>query len=776
MENTNIKKIQDLFSKEKLKKADPSEVEREMFFIECNPSIADYLLNLKNEIKEPIPNTNNSTVMWLMGICDQEPVSGGISRTATTLPDIDYDTDGRNQIKEYLANKYGRKHVTLLGTYQTLKTKGAIKDVIRQLKPDLEFEEVNNLTKKFDAIKRTDTEQIQEIIIASGKDYSFLGEQYSSELAYFYACLESDASLAKWFEENIEIKESVTNILGNAKSTGIHAGGIVVSEADVTESIPLFYSSDDGLFVTQPEMAYVEESGLVKFDFLGLKTLGDLNLAGKLIKERKGISLSFKDIPLDDKKIFDEFRKGNTISVFQFNTSLSISILTKLKSVDSINDLAIITSIARPGPLAMQMDKDFIKRKNGEEPISYLHPLLEPILKDTYGIIVYQEQVMKVVQELGGLTGDESVTVLKGMGKKQLDKILKYKEKFLKYAVSVKKLTKEKAEEIWLYLQAFAEYGFNRSHAIAYSCVSYLCMWYKEYYSSEWISAVLSGADKEDFKIFYQSWKDKIEPPHINLSGDMFTINAEEKVIMPFSSINGVGTKVVEAIVEGQPYASFDDFFGRVDKRRVTKAAMISLVFSGAFDFMKPDVHYSENKWRKQLLVRLIQLREKMKKPSAKEKEEHLAFIEEIKNMTRGQMVMKEIALLNFTSFDYYDQFYEKMTVGAKEKLGAEAMKPEEVYNQPNDKVVVVGGAVEEITFFVAKNGKSKGKEMARITLANEDKKCTIMIFAKKLEESDRGSGKLRKIKEFTPLIVKGKVNHWNGNVSVILDECWILV
>lgn len=1136
METKEIINLKKLFIPERINQANKEELERELYYIECNPDISIYLQNIKKSITEPIPNTNNSTVVWVMGISDEKPKDGGINRTPTTLPDIDYDTDGRNEIKEYLTKKYGQKHVTLLGTYQTLKTKGAVKDVIRQILPNMPFEEVNNLTKKFDAIKRTDTDRIKEVIISSGKDYEFLGEQYSSELAFFYASLEADPSLLKWFQENPKVQEYVANLLGNAKSTGIHAGGIVVSSADVTETIPLTFSSDDGLFVTQPEMAFVEESGLVKFDFLGLKTLADLNLTMKLIKERKGINLAFKDIPLDDKKILEEFKKGNSLSVFQFNTSLSVSILTKLKSVDSINDLAIITSIARPGPLAMKMDIDFIKRKNGEEPISYLHPLLEPILKDTYGITCiaegskiltkrgqvnienvkigdfvktedgswqkvlanwnkgkqktirirvsngeelvctpdhkiltqdgwkeagqlsnkdiiksfwvekekknigdlkdwliglaiadgdlnestiriacsdesfankvceiakvafnlnnahakkhgrcwyavldqeknnngffstnfkpnnftktikklglfnknsytkklpknfslnmlagfiegdgslinhkiriknkdlaygiykalqsyripsnffeeeqgvfsvsfndyenripfqikkykqtknanvyvprsyldkieipkkrentklyqqiknkrkfvslsivkelgvkiphrhwskvlsikednirqvydlsvenvhsfltgglvthncYQEQVMKVVQVIGGLNGDESVTVLKGMGKKQLDKILKYKEKFIKYAVNSKGLKQEKAEEIWSYLQAFAEYGFNRSHAIAYSCVSYLCMWFKEYYPAEWMSAVLSGADKEDFKIFYQTWKDFIQPPHVNLSGDMFKITDDNKVIMPFSAINGVGGKVVEAIVETQPYKDFDDFFARVDKRRVTKAAMISLCFAGAFDCFKPDAHYSENKWRKQLLVRLIELREKMKKPSAKEKEEHVKFVDEVKNMTRGQMVMREISLLNFTSFDYYEQFYAQMTEGAKKVFGSEALKPEQVMEQPNDKQIVVGGAVESIIFFVTKSGKNKGKEMARITLANEGNKCSIVIFPKKLEESDKGSGKLRKIKEFTPLIVKGKVNHWNGDVSVILDECWALV
>jgi DNA-directed DNA polymerase III PolC len=775
MEFKHITQIKQHFQKDRLSEVDPHHLDEEMFYLECNPEIARYLLNIKKKVTEAIPNVNNSTVMYVMGMTNDKP-KGGIARTPTTLPDIDYDTDGRDAVKTYLTQKYGQKHVTLLGTYQTLKTKGAVKDVIRQLLPAMPFEEVNGLTKKFDGIKRTDTEMIQTTLEASGTDYSFLGDAWSSELAFFYACLEFDPTLKKWFQENPQVQDSVSNILGNAKATGIHAGGIVVSAADVPTTIALNYSEDDGLFVTQPEMKYVEESGLVKYDFLGLKTLADLNLCMKLIEQRKGRKMSFKDIPLDDKKVLAEFQKGNTISVFQFNTDLSVSILTKLKSIENINDLAIITSIARPGPLNMGMDKTFIDRKNGVEPITYMHPLLEPILKDTYGIVVYQESVMKVVQVLGGLSGDESVTVLKAMGKKQRDALVKFKDKFLKYAVNSHGIKQQLAEEIWSYLEAFAEYGFNRSHAIAYSCVSYLCMWFKEYYPAEWISAVLSGADKEDFKIFYQTWKNMILPPNVNLSGDLFKINEEDKVIMPFSAINGVGGKVVEAIVEGQQYKDFDDFFARVDKRRVTKAAMINLIFAGCFDSMKPDIHYSENKWRKQLLVRQVELREKVKKPSAKEKEENAKFVEEVKSLTRGQMVMKEIALLNFTSFDYYEQFYAQMTEGAKKIFGSEAMKPEQILDQPNNKAVVVGGAVESIIFFPIKSGKNKGKEMAKIVLANEGNKCEIVVFPKTIESSDKGTGKIRKIKEFTPLIVKGKVNHWNGNVSVIFDECWILV
>lgn len=1138
MENQAVINVKKHFKGDRVLKVDASELKKEMYYIECNPDISEYLCALKDQLTDPVPNVNNSAIMYVMGLSDEMPKSGGISKTPTTLPDIDYDTDGRDAVKEYLVKKYGSDHVTLLGTYQTLKTKGAIKDSIRQLRPNMEFEEVNNLTKKFDAIKRTDSEAIEESIrnATSGRDYSFLGDNFSSEIAFFYACVELDPTVRKWFEENKEVEEAVTQLLGNAKATGIHAGGIVVSAANVPETIPVTFSQDAGLWVTQPEMAFVEESGLVKFDFLGLATLADLNLCLRLIKARHNKTIHFKDIPLDDQRVLDQFRKGNTQSVFQFNTSLSVSILTKLKSVSSINDLAIITSIARPGPLTMQMDKTFIARNNGDEEIRYLHPLLEPILKDTYGITCiaegsniltkrglvpielvkkgdfvktedgswqkvlknldqgnketirvrtsngqelvctpdhkiltqsgwkyaadlltsdiiksfwendisskigddrdwliglaladgslnessitiacsdenfakkvckiakrsfglgnahtmkngdswyavmsmvkghngyfskkfkknpfkekivqlglfnkdsyskfmppnpslsliagfiegdgslisnkvrvknknlafglymslqgnkipsnfyeeetgvwavsfndyegkipfrikkykksnspkiylpkqyiqhldipkrrdnsllyqqlkkktdivhwkffkdyditpdhdhwsrvlsvksdkirhvydlsvenvhsfvvgglvahncYQEQVMQSVQVLGGLSGDESVTVLKAMGKKQKDKLVKFKDKFLRVAQEKNKIPGALADEIWQYLEAFAEYGFNRSHAIAYSCVSYLCMWFKEYYSAEWKAAVLTNSDKDDFKVLYQFWKDDIRPPNINLSKNQYIIDDQNRVIMPLGSVNGNGTAVVEAIVKGQPYTSFEDFFSRVDKRKVTKAAMTNLIFAGCFDVLKPNQHYSEFKFRKETVAQLLKLREKIKKPSAVERKEQEEFLKELTDMSRGQMMMKEISLLNFTSFDYHEYYHAQMTEGAKKAFGHEALRPHEVLNMSNNKVVVVGGAVQSINFFPLKSGPNKGKEMCKIELSNDGGTCTVMVFAKTLELSDKAGGKIRKIKEYTPLIVKGKVNHWNGTVSVVYDEGWILI
>jgi DNA polymerase III alpha subunit len=449
--------------------------------------------------------------------------------------------------------------------------------------------------------------------------------------------------------------------------------------------------------------------------------------------------------------------------------------LMRMKSIDSIEDLAIITSIWRPGPLKMGMDQTFIKRKNGEEPIEYLHPLLENILKSSYGITCFQEQVMQTVQELGGLSGDESVTVLKGMGKKDLQKILKYKEKFLKNAQGSKGLTKQKSEEIWEYLQAFAEYGFNRSHAIAYACVSYLCMWFKTYYTIEWVAAVLENSDKDDFKSMYQKWKDYIQRPNVNYSKMEYYIDNDSKtVVMPFSSVNGVGDKAVESIVAAQPFSTFADFFNRVEKRKVNKKVFLNLIFSGCFDHFKtPELTVS--KFRKALVHEFIDLRYAEKKPSKADKEADDLYLTEIEGLTRGKILMKEVDLLNFTAFDYHAFFKEKMTVESRKLFGVDAMKPEEVLEFEDKKEVVIGGAIESIAFVPIKTGKQMGKEMAMIKFTNNGHTISVTIFPGDLERDDKHGGELRKLVPFTPMIIKGSINLWNGRFGVIYKTGVIL-
>jgi DNA-directed DNA polymerase III PolC len=773
---TNFEKLKSYLLTDRITPEVSKYLDKELFYLECNDADCAYVLKCYDELKQKnqkTENQNNAMIYYVLGLTDKKPVSK-ISQAPTTLPDIDYDTDARDEIKTYLVNKYGKDYVSLLGTYNTLKVKGALKDVVRQIREEMTFDQVNKLTKKFDIIKRTDHETVERVLKEHPK-YDWI-EDYDSEIAFFYAVVEMDSELRKWFEDNKEVEEAVTQLLGNAKSTGIHAGGIVVSGRDIKTVVPLTFSKDEDLWVTQPEMGDVEGAGLIKYDILGLNTGGDLNRCIKLVNKRHGTKFTLSNIPLDDQKVLDEFQKGNTISIFQFSTDLVRPSLPKLKSIDSIVDLAIITSIYRPGPLNMEMDQSFIRRKNGVEALAYVHPSLEKHLKDSYGIVIFQESVMQICIDVGGISPSDSVVVLKAMGKKQRDKLVKFKDKFIANAIKVVKMEPKVAEELWNLLESFAEYGFNKSHAIAYACVSYLCMWFKTYYPLEWYASVLSGSDKEDFKIMYQHWNQHIDRPNINKSQQSYFIDDEaKKVIMPFTAINGVGDAAVVSIIACQPFNSFEEFFKKIDKRKVNKNVFMNLIFSGCFDQFKiPEV--SENKWRKHLVREFIELRHKDRKPAKLEKEQDEALLREVESMNRGKILMKEIGLLNFTSFDYHTYYKDKMTTEATRLFGQPALKPHEVMGKPNKTVVVVGGAIESIENRPIKTGKFMGKDRMIIKLTNQGGSIDVVIMPWILENDDAAGGSLRKLVELTPIIIKGKINIWNDLYSISFDEGITLV
>jgi DNA polymerase III alpha subunit len=493
-----------------------------------------------------------------------------------------------------------------------------------------------------------------------------------------------------------------------------------------------------------------------------------------------------------------KFRDGDTMSIFQFGTFLAHSIITKLKKVRNIGDLAIITSIARPGPLLMGMEKTFIKRVNGVEKIEYIHPSLESILEDTYGITCYQEQIMLTAQKLADFDGNESQNLMKAMSKKKADKVAVYKKIFLNNSIkkdptlgekfefihpvknkdgSENKMIISRAEAIFLFCESFAEYGFNKSHAVAYSTVSYICMWLKHYYNIEWITAVLSGASKDDFKEFYAQWHNKIIKPDINNSKKEYEIVSTkegDKCIMPFSFINGVGDKAVDAIVAQQPFASFEDFFYKIDHRKVNKTAMNNLIMSGAFDSLNEDDTKAVADFRKEIYQQFFDLKNKKKKPSKKELTEQEAKMEEVNSMTRGKFLMSEVQLLNLTSFNYYEFYKDKMINSAKKHFNTEALTPKQAKSAKNGEVIVVGGAVKEIRFFTIKKGKSRGKDMAILQLMNEDTVIKVTIFPNYLEGSNNT---LRNLEPQTPIIIKGKVQiSEQYGFALIYDKAMLLI
>jgi DNA polymerase III alpha subunit len=770
----------------------------ELLYLECNPEDVTYLVNTEESIRtsgKRVENPANSTLAYLLKLTDQKPLHG-IKRTPTSPPDFDFDTHARDEVKHYLVNKYGIEHVTLLGTYNTLKIKGAIKDVCRSLRPEGEpggfnFEEVNNITKKF-ILNRND---------------------FDTELAFFWGNVENDPTLKAWLNQNSDIQDAVLDLLGNAKSSGIHAGGIVLSSSEVKAHCPLTWSEDEGVYITQPEMKYVEQLGLIKYDYLGLRTLEDISNTQKLIYKRHGLKLKLSEIKIDEPDVLHEFLVGNTLSVFQFNTPIAVGILTKLKAIlNGVRTLAMVTSLGRRGPMNMGMHEVFIRRANGEEPITYLDPALEPILKETLGVIIYQEQVMEVCRVLGDFTGDEALTVMKAMGKKNKTVLASFEKLFLS-ACAKKKIKVEISQEIWNLMESFAEYGFNKSHAIAYSCMSYLCQWFKTRYPLEWKCSVLMGAEKEDFKIFYSYWKSDISKPDINDSKENYFISTAGKVVMPFTSINGVGDKVVSAIVRHQPYSNFEDFYTkiwdeserlakesdaikkRIKKEKLTldqikdleasldvlkaekseytralsKGVLSSLILAGCFDVFKANEQHMATH-RKSLIKLMVETKHGLKKPDKKTLQEDTELVDTISKMPMKDFLFEELKLLSFSSFDYFDYFKDLIYATAKKHFNMPLLTPAEALKKRPDEVVVVAGAIESVRFFPTKTGKNKGKEMCKIILSHNGQPIEVTIFPKTLELDDKGQRMLRSLQELHPFMVRGKLNSWEGRLSVVYD------
>lgn len=789
-----LEKIQSKFIKSRLSEVSSDYLEKELYYIECNDNLIDYYQNVADDVKKTglkKENPQNSTLAYLLGITDVVPKKF-INHSDPTMPDFDYDTDGRDAVKKYLTEKHGMTHVTLIGTLGSLKTKGAVKDVIRQLRTEKDIpDEIKNDPKKMEefgswanqanlitakfVLKPNDEDKIREILIdamGKGVDYEFLNNAFNSELAYFYANLEADQKLKDWFKVNKDITEAVVLLLGNAKTTGIHAGGIVVSRKEIMELCPLTWDHNEGVWVTQYEMANVEKTGLIKYDFLGLKTLEDFNRCLKLVNERYGKNYTLSNIPMDDQEVFKLFTLGKTESVFQFNTDLPISLLLQLKDVSSIGDLAIITALLRPGPMKMGMHHQFVKLKNGEVKPTYLHPALEEIWSETYSLCAFQETVIQTVKKIGLFPPDVSVAVMKALSKKQKEKVAKFEKTFVDNAMKKWQMSEAKAKEIWEYLFAFSEYGFNASHSYAYCCVSYLCMWFKHYYPAEWISAVLTGASKDDFKILYPKWKDYVKRPSINESKDTFAINSDNKAVMPFSAVNGIGVKAVSEIVKLQPYSSFKDFVNRSNKSVINKKVMLNMIFAGIFGEFKPQ-DMTEEKYRKTLVGEYFKYKFEEIKPTKSEREEAIEYFKKVAQMNRGEILMEEISLLNFTAFDFFDYYADKMKSVALREFGQQAVRPEKVKEYPTKGMVAVGGSIQEIKPMKTK----KGDDMLIIKMSNAGEMMTITVFPDTLKQDNESSEQfLSKLKEYMPVIMSGEVNRYEGRVSVLFKKGVILL
>lgn len=534
-----------------------------------------------------------SLVCYCLGITNVNPLDYNLlferflNPERISMPDIDIDfqDDRRDEVIQYAKEKYGEDSVAQIITFNKLAPRGVLKDVGRVL--SFPFAEINNLTKL--------------IPILFGKVKPL--KECVAEVPDFAAYFKSGDSAQKIERKSLLEYSSVLENLN--KNSSIHASGVVIAPSDITNYVPLSRAKDvekkNGdddeqiVYCTQYDMNRLEDAGLIKMDFLGLKELKVIGKTLALVNENHSLSLTTDNIPLDDKETYDLFSAGATIGIFQFSKSKMREYLSKLKPKD-INDLAAMNALYRPGP--MKLIPDFIEKRFGKKDITYLHPLMENSLKDTYGIIVYQEQVMQIAREVAGFTMAQADNMRKAMGKKIKEKMQQIKTDFIKGAVA-NKVERKIAEQIFTLILDFADYGFNKSHGVAYSILAYYTAYLKTHFPLEFLAVSMEGRKDDETELQYLAeecsrMKIKLRQPDVNESFTNFKVkytntdSKEGEIIYGLSAIKNVGEKASDAIVseresKGQ-YKGIVDLLMRVDTRIVNKKTMEGLIFAGAFD------------------------------------------------------------------------------------------------------------------------------------------------------------------------------------------------
>jgi DNA polymerase-3 subunit alpha len=486
--------------------------------------------------------------------------------------DIDFCKDRRGEIIRYVKEKYGEANVAQIGTFGTLAARAAIKDVGRVL--GYPIARVNQIT-------------------------ALIPEELGIELD---EAIEKADDLRKLYETDPEVRELLDlarKIEGLARNVGTHAAAVVIADKPLTDYVPLCRVGGKTDIITQWSMGDVEAAGLLKMDFLGLRNLTILSKAVDLIQQTTGTKIDPYKFPLDDKKTFALLCRGETKGIFQLESGGIRDLLQKMKP-DHFRDIIATNALYRPGPLEGGMVRDYVEVKHGRQQAEYIHPVCEKILGETHGVMVYQEQVMRILNELGGIELAASYTCIKAISKKKEDLIAKNREQFVKGCLE-KGLREQQAIDFWTMIIKFAGYGFNKSHSTAYALIAYMTAYLKAHYPLEFMAALLSGdIPGRNFKskdALVEHLEDcermniTVDPPNVNTSGVDFTVG-EGKIFFGLSAVKGCGGSAAEAIVAGRakggPYRDIFDFCERVDISQCGRGSMEALIKAGAMDMFSP--------------------------------------------------------------------------------------------------------------------------------------------------------------------------------------------
>ena len=576
-ENHELEKVREQYPDK-----DPKEVVQERLSYELDiifsKGLADYFLLVWDFIswakKQGIPvgpgrgSVVGSIVSYLIGITDIEPLRFNllferfINPGRTSYPDIDVDfcMERRPDVIAYTLQKYGKENVSQIITFGTMKAKMSVRDVGRVL--NVPLPKVNHIAKLIP------------------DELNITIEQALEREPDLRALVDKD-------EETASIIHSAQILEGSIRNTGIHAAGFIICAEPLTEHIPICTAKDSDMYATQYSMKPAEQVGMLKIDFLGLKTLTLLDMCSKAVFERHGTKVDWSTLPLEDEETFSLLNHGHTLGVFQIEDGGMQDIAQQLQ-MDKFEEIIALLSLYRPGP--MEMIPSYIARKLGREQIEFDHPLVETILKETYEIMVYQEQIMQIASTMASYTLGEGDVLRRAMGKKDTKEMARQRKKFIKGAIE-KGIEEKTATHIFNKMEKFAEYGFNKSHAAAYGYITYATAYFKAHYPAEWLAALMTG-DKADIekvaRIMHESRQMGIEclAPDVNESNLNFTATSKG-IRFALSAIKGVGVQAVEALIEERkqgPYKGLYDFVRRNDSRRIGKKMIELLIDAGSFD------------------------------------------------------------------------------------------------------------------------------------------------------------------------------------------------
>ncbi|ADO77706.1 DNA polymerase III subunit alpha [Halanaerobium praevalens] len=507
-----------------------------------------------------------SLVAYLLKITKVNPLKYGLiferflNPERVTMPDIDIDFDeNRDQIIEYVKKRYGKERVAQIGTFGTMAARAAIRDVGRVLA--LPYKKVDQVAK----------------LISSRKGIK--------------ASLKSQEKLQQLYQRDSQIKELIDyarGVEGLPRHISTHAAGVIIGAEPLAQIVPL--QKQDQSVITQLPMGDLEALGLLKMDFLGLRNLTVIKNCLQLIEKHKGKKIDIDNIPLTDKDVYDFLSTGKTAGVFQMESYLFQSLNKKMKP-EKFNDLIAMLALGRPGPLGSNIVDDFIAIRHGKKEAEYLHPKLKPILEETFGMILYQEQVMEIASSLAGYSMGEADLLRRGMGKKKLKLVAAEREKFVKGAVA-RGIQENIAQKIFDQMEYFAGYGFNKSHSTAYAFLAYQTAYLKYHYPAEFMAALFSSVMGNQDKIadYINSLAEiglKIIPPDINRSDHNFTAANDNEILYGLKAIKNVGSAAIEAVIKArksEKFKSLVDFLKRVDISQINIQSLEAFVKAGAFD------------------------------------------------------------------------------------------------------------------------------------------------------------------------------------------------